>query len=225
MANLLKHVAAATLAGAMAFGATAVQAGDYMGNFMIRAGVSVIAPDSSADVFGPTGALIPGADAEISTEVVPTATISYFFTENIAAELFCCFAKHDVEGVAGVLAGADLGDTWIFPPAVTLQYHFTNFEGFKPYVGVGAQFIAFFDEGPSTSGALAGAALSVDDSIGVTLQAGVDFELQDGWYLNGDVRKTFLDMDARWSTGHSADVTLDPWIFTVGIGYRFNAFN
>jgi outer membrane protein len=122
MTNILKHIAAATLAGAMAMGASAVQAGDYMGNFMIRAGVSVIAPDSSADVFAANGGQIAGADAEVSTEVVPTATISYFFTENIAAELLCCFAKHEVEG-KGTLAGVDLGDTWIFPPAVTLQYH------------------------------------------------------------------------------------------------------
>jgi outer membrane protein len=222
MTNILKHIAAATLAGAMAMGASAVQAGDYMGNFMIRAGVSVIAPDSSADVFAANGGQIAGADAEVSTEVVPTATISYFFTENIAAELLCCFAKHEVEG-KGTLAGVDLGDTWIFPPAVTLQYHFTNFDGFKPYVGVGAQYIAFFDEGPATG--LAGAALNIDDSIGLTLQAGVDIELQDGWYLNGDVRKTFFDMDARWSNGVTADVTLDPWIFTIGVGYRFNAFN
>ena len=225
MSNILKYTAAVAVAGSMALTTTAALAGDYMGNFMVRAGVSVIAPDSSADVFTPAGALIAGADAEVSTEVVPTATISYFFTENIAAELLCCFAKHDVEGVSGVIAGADLGDTWIFPPAVTLQYHFTNFEGFKPYVGVGAQYIAFFDEGPSTTGVLAGAPLSIDDSIGVTLQAGVDVELRDGWYLNADVRKTFFEMDARWGTGHTAEVTLDPWIFTVGIGYRFNMFN
>jgi outer membrane protein len=225
MSNILKYTAVAAVAGTMALTTNFAQAGDYMGNFMIRAGVSVINPDSSADVFTPGGALIAGADAEVSTEVVPTATISYFFTENIAAELLCCFAKHEVDGVSGIIAGANLGDTWIFPPAVTLQYHFTSFERFKPYVGVGAQYIAFFDEGPSTSGPLAGASLSIDDSIGFTLQAGVDFELQDGWYLNADVRKTFFEMDARWGTGHTAEVTLDPWIFTLGIGYRFNMFN
>ncbi|MEM8877374.1 MAG: OmpW family outer membrane protein [Pseudomonadota bacterium] len=222
MSNILKYSAAVAVAGSMALTTTAALAGDYMGNFMIRAGVSVIDPDSSADVFAPGGALIPGANAEVSTEVVPTATISYFFTENIAAELLCCFAQHGVEG-RGALAGVNLGDTWIFPPAVTLQYHFTNFEGFKPYVGVGAQYISFFDEGNAPG--LGGVSLNIDDSIGVTLQAGVDVELQDGWYLNADVRKTFFEMDATWGNGVTADVTLDPWIFTLGVGYRFNLFN
>ncbi len=210
----------------IAMSAPTVQAADYTdtatsyaGNWMVRVGASVVAPDSSADVFA-AGTLVPTHNAEVSTEVVPTATIAYFFTPNIAAELFCCFAKHDVEG-RGTLAGLDLGDTWIFPPAVTLQYHFTQFGRFKPYVGAGFQYIAFFDE--STASGLGGAQLDIDDSIGATLQIGFDYEIQDGWYFNADLKKTFFEMDAAWAgTGVTADVTLDPWIVTVAVGRRFN---
>lgn len=195
------------------------EAGDYSGNFMARIGATVVHPDSEADVFA-NGVLIPTADAEVSTEVIPSLTLTYFFNRNIALELFCCFAKHEVDG-KNLLAGVDLGDTWIFPPALTLQYHFDSMGGMKPYVGAGVQYINFFSEG--TASGLGGFKLDIDDAFGFTLQAGVDIPLSDGWYLNADVKKTWLETDAKWvGTPVTADVELDPWIFTVGVGYRFN---
>lgn len=219
MRTLLTSISGALAAAALVVttGQAAV-AGDYNGNFMVRAGVSVVIPDASADVFAPGGAPIPTADADVSTEVIPSLTLTYFFNKNIAAELFCCFAKHDVEG-KGAIAGFDLGDTWIFPPAVTLQYHFDGMGGIKPYVGAGVQYIKFFGEGRSPD---LGAKLSIDDAIGFTLQAGVDVELGQGWYLNADVKKTWIDTDATWASGHSAKVDVDPLIVSANIGYRFN---
>ncbi|MEM9030498.1 MAG: OmpW family outer membrane protein [Pseudomonadota bacterium] len=199
-----------------------VHAEDYSGNFMMRVGASVVHPDSSADVFS-NGDLVSAFDAEVSTEVIPSATLTYFFSKNLAVELFCCFAKHDVDGKGG-LNGVDLGDTWIFPPALTLQYHFESRHGFKPYIGAGIQYIVFFDEGSADS-TLNGGRLDIDDAIGLTLQAGVDVEVGAGWYLNADVKKTWLETDAKWAgTDVTADVELDPWIFSLGVGYRFNLF-
>ncbi len=217
LASMLAVAASLVLTGA----ATTAVAGDYKGDFMVRAGVSVVAPDSSATVYS-GGAVIPGADAEVSTEVIPSATLTYFLTDNIAAELFCCFAKHQVDG-KGALNGVDLGDTWIFPPAITLQYHFDGLGGFKPYIGAGVQYIHFFSE--SASGLAGNPKLDIDDAFGFTLQAGVDVELGQGWYLNADVKKTWIDLDASWrGTNITADVELDPWIISAGIGYRFNLF-
>jgi outer membrane protein len=161
-------------------------------------------------------------DADVSTEVIPSLTLTYFFNKNIAVELFCCFAKHEVEG-KGTINNAKLGNFWIFPPALTLQYHFDPVAGFKPYVGAGLQYIAFFDEGRGDA-TVGGGQLKIDDAIGFTLQAGVDYQLGSGWYLNADVKKTFIDTDAKWSTGVRAEVDVDPWIFTAAVGYRFNLF-
>ena len=216
-----------TIVGALSAAAFAVSpagpvaAGDYNGDFMARVGVTVVHPDSSADVFV-AGALLPGGNAEVSTEVIPSLTLTYFLNKNIAAELFCCFARPNVEG-KGVISGLDLGDTWIFPPAVTLQYHFDPIGAFKPYVGAGVQYIAFFGE--SVSPAL-GTRIQLDDAFGFTLQAGVDIAIGGGWYLNADVKRTWLDTDADWGvTGLgrvTADVDVDPWLFTAAVGYRFN---
>jgi Outer membrane protein W len=107
-------------------------------------------------------------------------------------ELLCCAAKLEAKG-KGTIDKVDLGDFWIFPPALTLQYHFDNFHGFKPYVGAGIQYIHFFKEGRGGIGRI-----RLDDAVGFTLQAGVDIELGDGWYLNADVKKTWIDTDASW---------------------------
>jgi len=221
--STIRNIAAAVLvAGAAIAGlGQPAAAGDYNGDFMIRLGGSVVTFDESADVFA-GGAPIVNADADISTRFIPSATLTYFFNKNLAVELFCCFAKLDVDG-KGALAGFDLGDFWVFPPVVTLQYHFDSMGGFKPYLGAGVQYIHFFSEGTSPS--LGGAKIDLDDAWGFALQAGVDVELGSGWYLNADVKKIWLDTEASWvGTPITADIDVDPWIISANIGYRFNLF-
>ena len=57
-------------------------AGNYDGDTLVRVQGTVVIPDSSADVKG-----LPGASAEVSTEVIPTLTITHFFTSRPS-----CFA-------------------------------------------------------------------------------------------------------------------------------------
>jgi outer membrane protein len=195
-------------------------AGDNNGDFMVRVLATGVLPDTSAGAISVNGApTFPADSYEVSDELIPALTLSYFFNKNLALELFCCFAKHDIDG-QGALAGVNVGDTWIFPPALTLQYHFDPVAGFKPYVGVGAQYIAFFD----TNSNDLGGTMDIDDALGFTLQAGVDVELGHGWYLNADVKKTWLE--TSWTIDNGAAITgsfdLDPWIVSAGLGYRFN---
>ena len=109
----MRLVALAALAAWFAIAAPAT-AGNYDGDTLVRVQGTVVIPDSSADVKG-----LPGASAEVSTEVIPTLTITHFFTKNIAAELFCCFAQFDAKG-RGDLKGVNLGNFWVFPPILTL---------------------------------------------------------------------------------------------------------
>ncbi len=198
-------------------GTAPASAGDYSGDTLVRVEGTVVVPDSSAHVYS-GGTTVPGYDAEVSTEAIPSLTITHFFTKNIAAELFCCFAKFSAEGKGGI-NGANLGSFWAFPPVVTLQYHFDPIAGFKPYAGVGFQYIHYFN---TSSGDLGGQ-LHLRDSFGFALQGGVDYEIGNGWYLNADVKKVWLDTDANWrGTGITAKVDVDPLIVSAGVGYRFN---
>jgi outer membrane protein len=202
-------------------------AGSDDGNFMVRVLGTVVDPDTEATVRA-GGLVIPGADADVSTEVIPALTLSYFLSNNLAVELFCCFAKHEIDGAGSISNLNEIADTWIFPPALTLQYHFTGMGSWKPYVGAGVQYINFFDTGTGDN-ALGATSVDIDDAWGFTLQAGIDVSLGNGWSLNADVKKTWLDTKVTWHNNAAlgglnvvGDADLDPWIFSAGLGYRFN---
>jgi outer membrane protein len=195
-------------------------AGNYTGDTLVRVQGTVVIPDSSAKVESPPGSPLVGASADVSTEVIPTLTITHFFTKNIAAELFCCFGRFNAEGRGTAIDGANLGSFWVFPPILTLQYHFDPVGGIKPYVGAGVEYMAFFNGGHSD---LPGnPKIKLDPAWGFALQGGVDVELGKGWYLNADIKKVWLETDASWDSAATAKVTVDPLIVSAGLGYRFN---
>lgn len=231
----LKPLVAPAVAAVFAIAAPAIaEAGDYSGNFMVRLQGTYLYTDDDM-----RSATLDGADVTdtvkskigesyTTNSVLPTATLTYFFNKNIAAELFCCFAKSTVKLDLVGGGSAEVGNTWMFPPIVTLQYHFTDLGPIKPYVGVGAQWVHFFSEktGKNATGA---SDINISDAFSVALQAGMDIEIGNGWYLNADVKKSFLDTKVRLAnTDLGGDVVikhdLDPWIFSVGVGYRFNLF-
>lgn len=228
----MTKTARALVALALGLGATCgtpqAIAGSEDGNVMVRVLGTVVDPDTDATVRA-GGVVIPGADADVSTEVIPALTLSYFFNKNLAVELFCCFAKHQIDAKGSIAALGEIADTWIFPPALTLQYHFTGMGAWMPYVGAGVQYIDFFDTGTGAN-RLGATKVSIDDAFGFTLQAGLDVSIGNGWSLNADVKKTWLDTEVTWrNTAPSGvdvvgDADLDPWIFSVGLGYRFNLF-
>jgi len=208
--------AVALLAGAAA--ALPAQAGDDNGDFMVRVLGTVVDPDASGKVSTVPGGVIPGSDAGVGTEVIPALTLSYFLTKNVAVELFCCFADMHADAKGSIANLGRVADFWVFPPALTLQYHFDHMGAFKPYVGAGLQYIHFFDESGNQYGRV-----NIDDAVGFTLQAGADVAIGSGWYLNADVKKTWISTDVNWvDAGLKGNVDIDPWIFSAGLGYRFN---
>jgi len=213
----------ATLALGLGLTSTAM-AGDDNGNFMIRLqGTSLVTQDKTKSLTLNGANIQPAYDASVSNEVIPTATLTYFFNKNLAVELLCCFAKHEID-LSGPVNGK-VGSMWIFPPALTLQYHFTGMGAFKPYVGAGAQYIHYFKEkgGPAAT-TLAAQDLSLSDSFGPVIQAGFDLGLGGGWVLNADIKKSWLDTKATWSGTNTVvgKVDVDPLVLSAGLGYRFN---
>lgn len=208
------NVLLAAACGAFLLGAPA--SADILKNIQVKVGVSAILPDESASISA------IGGDVDISDAYVPTLQLEYFFTDRISAELLCCAAQHDVKAVGTALGVVDLGKVTHFPPTVTLKYHFTELGKFQPYVGVGANYTHFFDDELPAGGPIT--AISYDDSFGPALQAGADYRLDDHWSLNLDVRKIWINSDVTISAGATtinADVDIDPWVVTVGTGYRF----
>lgn len=175
------------------------------GDFMIRARALGIVPDES-------GRVSNGDSVSISNSVVPELDFTYFFTPNISAELIAAVTPHDVKTSSGI----DAGSSWLLPPTLTLQYHFTQIDSIKPYVGAGVNYTHFFN---ADAGALN--SVKYDDSFGGVLQAGVDVPIKDNWYFNVDVKKVFISTTAKFAGGVRADVDIDPWLIGVGFGYKF----
>ncbi len=200
------------------------QAGDPSGNFQIKAGYTGIFWDNDNKGFSLNGASIAGAGANVRDLSLPTATLTYYLTKNIGLELFCCFAHAKVFG-EGTLGTAHAAEAWTFPPALTLQYHFDGMGPIVPYIGVGAQWIHFFNEKSKVAGFNK---VNFDDSFGVVLQAGVDYNIGGGWTLGLDVKKVWEDTKLTFSdTAGNRIVTrhdLDPLLVTANFGYRFNLF-
>lgn len=193
-------VAGAGLALAMAVPAQADQ-----GDWLVRARLLDILPQVSSTI-GTLGA---------SNEITPELDFSYFFTENIAAELILATKSHTVRN-----NGADLGKTSLLPPTLTLQYHFMPKETFRPYVGAGLNYTRFY----STSLALGATPLTVDqNSWGGALQAGFDVALDKKWFLNFDVKKVYIKTDVKNGTSGAfvSTIKLDPVIVGLGVGMKF----
>ena len=175
----------------------------------------VVSPDESANIEA------IGGDVDISTSVVPEFDITYFFDDNWSLELILATTKHDVEAVGTAAGDIDLGNVWLLPPTLTAQYHFTGGD-FVPYLGAGPNLTLFYgvDEGPVADD------IEYDTAVGLALQGGFDFMLNDKWFLNFDVKKLFLNttatVDATTALGATvdADVDINPWIFGVGVGIK-----
>jgi outer membrane protein len=86
------------------------------------------------------------------------------------------------------------------PPTLTAKYNFLPGHTFQPYVAAGLNFTLISDVrlNVPTVGRL-----DLDNnSVGPAAQAGFDYRLAEHWYKISAAR-------------------IDPWLFGIGIGYRF----
>lgn len=205
------------LAAALCFTATVATAqqrtGKSAGDWLIRGRAIAVIPDESSTI------TVIGGTAKVDEAYMPELDFSYFFTDSIAAELILATTKHDVSAVGTALGDVDLGDVWLLPPTLTLQYHFAPKSALSPYVGAGLNLTLFYN-----SDAPGGTVTDINykNSVGPALQAGIDFQMNDEWLLNFDVKKIWLNTDVALNGGAiTGDVDIDPWVIGIGFGTRF----
>jgi outer membrane protein len=176
---------------------------------LVRARAVYIDPANQSAPVGGAGA---SDRIHASTKTIPELDVSYFFTPNWAAELILTYPqKHDV-----TLDGAKIGSFKHLPPTLTAQYHFLPGANINPYVGAGVNYTLI-----SSVSLLNGAGSLEHDSMGLALQAGVDFKLDKNWSINLDVKKVQIRSDVNISGVRASEVKVDPLLVGVGVGYRF----
>ncbi len=182
---------------------------DDLSRLQIRARAIGVLPDVSSTVNA-------GGEVDAGDAFAPEVDLSYFISDEFAVEVIAATTQHSLEHNAL----GDLGNTWILPPTVTLQYHPMRNEKFSPYVGAGINYSYFYGENSAKGNGITD--IDIEGGFGYALQVGADYWIDEHWGLNADVKKLYLNVDAKANNGTvRADIDLDPWIVGVGVSYRF----
>ncbi|MEZ9720717.1 outer membrane protein OmpW [Vibrio splendidus] len=193
------------------------------GDFIIRAGAATVSPNDSS------GAVLNNSDLEFSvdSDTQLGLTFGYMFTDNISFEVLAASPFSHNISVNGL---GKVADTKHLPPTFMVQYYFGQANSdFRPYVGAGINYTVFFDESLNGTGKSAGLSdLSLDDSWGLAANIGIDYMINEDWFLNASVWYADIGTTAKYkqtvggtTTQYSTDVDIDPWVFMIGGGYNF----
>ena len=223
-------VAGSLLATGLVCGASSALAYEA-GDIILRAGVASVQPDESSSALNLAGTgPLAGTSAGVDNNEQLGLTGTYMLTSNIGIGLLAATPfEHDITA-QGLGAPIDAGDTKQLPPTLTLQYFpMESSSDFQPYVGIGINYTAFFDEGVDSDLEAflgeSGGELELDDSIGLAAQVGFDYAVDEHWLLNASVWYIDIDTSADFKfnggTRITADVDIDPWVYMVGLGYKF----
>lgn len=166
------------------------------------------------------GVPIPGADIRIPNSLTVAAEIGYFVTPNFAVGFAGGYPPLSKVWARGTLTGAGtLGKAVGGPMALTAQYHFGDFGGFRPYVGVGPSLMYIFK---NQDGSLQN--LDTRHALGIAGQIGFNYMFDRNWGVFVDLKKVYLRTRASGVMGGApirAKLTLDPLVLHTGVTYTF----
>ena len=208
-------ITASLLSATLAAPAFAHQEGD----FIVRAGAAMVAPNESSDEVSTANNL---GEFKIDSDTQLGLNFTYMFTDNVAVELVAASPfthKVQLEGVSGELA-----EVTHLPPTLLVEYYFGNAQSkLRPYVGVGVNYTVFFEEDFKTS-ALGLDNLELSNSVGVAAKVGIDYMISEKWLMNASVMYADINTDIEFDSalGHSKiETDIDPFVYMVSLGYVF----
>ena len=202
----------ALLVAAIAAGLSMTAMAETAGTWTVGVGVCHVEPDSKNGNLGDIGI------DHIDPDVRQTLTAEYFVADNVGVELLAALPFHhdiilDVPG-----KGLKEAKTQLLPPTLSLQYHFDNVHAnVKPFIGVGANYTAFFKE---RSG-MEDVDLKIKDSWGVAGHAGVDFKINETDAVRLDARYIDLEPDVKLNGEKVGKAEINPWVYGISYVQRF----
>ena len=248
-ASKATSVIAATLAAIL--GASPCLADYEQGDFVLRVGWGYVDPDDASDWLAIDGVgQLPDTRVYVDTGDSATITATWLFADHFGLGLLAALPfEHDLE-VGGLpdplnpgarLGQVDLGSLEHLPATLTVQWFPVCKESWvQPYVGFGVNLTTFSNEEISSTAneyfadaldAWTPADLRLDDSWGLAGELGIDilFGRESNWLFNAAVWYLDIDSDAKiyfrseqgYETRIRTDVDIDPWVYSVGLGYKF----
>jgi len=207
------------------------------GDIIVRAGAITVNPtaDSSSVKVdqGPLAGTNLGGKATMSSDTQLGLNFAYMLDSHWGIELLAASPfEHDVKlkGTALGAANGKLGSLKHLPPTLSIVYYPLDAKSaFQPYVGGGINYTYIYDEHVGSQAQSAGFSnFKAENSWGMAWQVGADYMLTDNIMINAQVR--YIDIDTRATVENNSiapgtrarvDVDVDPFIYMVGLGYKF----
>lgn len=216
---------------ALAFAAPVAHA-HQAGDVIVRAGAITTATNESSSDLKFDGNKVSGTKATLDSDTQLGLAFAYMLTDHVGLELLAATPFKHTVGVKGLGGGLDgkLADIKQLPPTLSLQYYpMEPNSKFQPYAGVGINYTLFFDEDLSSARKQQGFSnLKLQDSVGIAGQLGMDYMLTDNllvnaavWYVDIDTKASVNGPTALGYSKTKVDVDVDPWVYMVGLGYKF----
>lgn len=226
MKTALLGASLAVLAMALPSLAQAHQAGD----FIVRAGAATVAPNEGSGNLRVDGVSVGSTKATLDSNTQLGLAFAYMLDDHFAVELLAATPFNHSVGVKGAGLDGKLADIKQLPPTLSLQYYpLAPTSKFQPYAGIGLNYTLFFDEDLTSERKAQGFSnLKMQNSVGLAGQLGFDYQLTDHvmfnasvWYVDIDTKGTVDGPTALGASKTKVDVDVDPWVYMVGLGYKF----
>ena len=191
------------------------------GDILMRVGTATVAPESTSDDVDQ----MAGAQASANDNTQLGISGTYMVTNNIGVEVLGATPfTHKLTGKGG-LDGVNIGEVKHLPPTVSAQYYFMDSQSaLQPYVGAGLNITVFFDEKVHSDLNASYQKLDLDESVGLAVQAGIDYNINDEMFINASAMYAKIGTTAtlEGTAGTlTVDYDLDPMVYRVNFGYKF----
>ena len=207
------------------------------GDIIVRAGAITVNPEADSSSVkvdqGPLAGADLGGKATMSSDTQLGLNFAYMLDSHWGIELLAASPfEHDVKlkGTALGAANGKLGSLKHLPPTLSVVYYPLDAKSvFQPYVGAGINYTWIYDEHVGSSASAAGFDnFKAKNSWGMAFQIGADYMLTDNILINAQAR--YIDIDTRATVENNAvapgtrakvNVDVDPFVYMVGVGYKF----
>lgn len=147
------------------------------------------------------------------------------FSDRFGVELSAGASVHRLCVIGGDWGDIDAGKLWLVPLTAIAQYHHPVYGPWDPYVGLGVTWSAPFFSLSQDASEAGVDQMEFEGGPAIAAQIGVNYQLDNRWYANLDLRYfgTTIDAQVRIEEGDLPTVTLDakPLVVSLGFGYKF----
>lgn len=213
------HFRAPALAATLLIACTAAAAQQDIKN-IVKVGITRY--DTNAKTNGIGGIGVP-AGADIETTDATTAIFVYerLINPNVGVELVLGIPPRIKANATGTVAflGDDVLSAKNVAPTLLVNWHFGQpGDTWRPYVGAGINYTKFANVKSKLADDV-----EMSDSVGLAVQAGIDYKLTPQWSLFGSVARVDVKSKvvAAGATVLTTKVDFRPVVYSFGLAYSF----